>query len=192
MDISTALFLIQAGHSVYKHLNPDRRSELVNDVLASQTQFRDSLARRAFGNFTAAERQQIQAASEPQVNQVAGNVSARGLGTSGAGGQIIAQAQQAPFQHAQQQAMGFLPSANNALLSTANLLPQGDAVTSLLGSLQKKVALFNEDQETNLTFQMLFDMLMGREPGQEQQGYSMPNQMAFQQRGTLQPGGGRV
>ena len=195
IDVQTGLFLAQTGYSLWKHINPDRRTELVNDVLTSQTQFRDILARQAYGNFTAAERQQIQAAAEPQVNQIAGNVAARGLGTSGAGAQIIAQAQQAPLQHAQQNAMSLLPSANTALLNTSTLLPQGDAVTGLLGSLQKKVALFNEDNEVNLTFKMLFDMLLGREPGQEtdyKQGYSNPNQRAFQYPGTLQSGGGRI
>ena len=56
------------------------------DVLNSQTQFRDRLARQAFGDFTAAERQQIQAAAEPQVNQIASNVARRGLGGVGCGG----------------------------------------------------------------------------------------------------------
>ena len=94
---------------------PSRQRKLQMDVLDSQTGFRDQLARNAFGNFTAAERQQIQAAAEPQVNQVAANVASRGLGGSGAGAQVIAQAQQAPIQQAQQNALQALPGANAAL-----------------------------------------------------------------------------
>lgn len=197
MELATILAIAQGANTLYKYINPDRRTQLINDVLESQTQFRDTMARQAFGNFTAAERQQIQAAAEPQVNQIAGNVAARGLGTSGAGLQVISKAQQAPFQHAQQNAMANLSGANQSLLNMANFLPQGDAVTNLLGSLQKKVAMFNADNDVKLTIQMLFDMLSGKDLAEIKlenslQGYSMPDQTAFQQRGTLQYGGGRI
>lgn len=114
--------LTSATSSLYRFIRPDRQRELQKDVLESQTQFRDMLARQAFGNFTAAERQAIAAAAEPQVNQVAANVSARGLGTSGAGAQIITQAQQRPFEVAQQQAMQALSGANATLLQGSQYL----------------------------------------------------------------------
>ena len=167
------LAIAQTGNTLLQHIKPDRRKELVDDVLNSQTQFRDRLARQAFGNFTAAERQQIQAAAEPQVNQVAANVARRGLGTSGAGAQIIAQAQQAPFLHAQQNAMGFLPVANTALLASSQMLGT-DMVGPILGSLQKKLALLNEDRETNLTFTDIFNMLLGNQVATPTKQYSKP------------------
>lgn len=164
----SVLAVAQVGNSLYRHINPDRRTELINDTLNSQTQFRDMLARQAFGNFTAAERQQIQAANEPQVNQVAANVSSRGLGTSGAGAQIITQAQQAPLQFAQQNAMQALPGANQNLLASSQYLAKNDTVGQLLSSLQGKLALLNDDQEVALTFTDLFNELMGVQPTTEE------------------------
>lgn len=122
-------------------INPDRARELQMDVLDSQTQFRDMLARQAFGNFTAAERQQIAGATEPQVNQVAANVARRGLGGSGAGAQIISQAQQRPFEVAQQQALRALPGANQSLLRSSQLLMDDGSFFDDLGAIARDLAL---------------------------------------------------
>lgn len=131
-------------------INPDRARELQMDVLDSQTQFRDMLARQAFGNFTAAERQRIAAAAEPQVNQVAANVARRGLGGSGAGAQIISQAQQRPFEVAQQQALRALPGVNASLLRgskggvTPPLLMDDGSFFDDLGAIARDLALATE------------------------------------------------
>ncbi|MDE0467082.1 MAG: hypothetical protein OYL97_08490 [Candidatus Poribacteria bacterium] len=125
-------------------INPDRARELQMDVLDSQTQFRDMLARQAFGNFTAAERQQIAGAAEPQVNQVAANVARRGLGGSGAGAQIISQAQQRPFEVAQQQALQALPGANQSLLQGSQLLMDDGSFFDDLGTIARDLALATE------------------------------------------------
>lgn len=124
--------------SLYRWINPDRARELQMDVLESQTQFRDRLARQAFGDFTAAERQQIQAAAEPQVNQIASNVARRGLGRSGAGAQVISQAQQAPFQQAQQAALQTLPGANTALLRSSRFLMDDGSFFDDLGAIAQE------------------------------------------------------
>ena len=125
-------------------INPDKARELQMDVLESQTQFRDMLARQAFGNFTAAERQQIAAAAEPQVNQVAANVARRGLGGSGAGAQIISQAQQRPFEVAQQQALRALPGMNASLLQGSQLLMDDGSFFDDLGAIARDLALATE------------------------------------------------
>ena len=136
--------------SLYRFIRPDRARELQADVLESQTQFRDILARRAFGNWTAAERQQIAAAAEPQVNQVAANVARRGLGGSGAGAQIISQAQQRPFEVAQQQALQALPGMNASLLRgrrggvTPSLLMDDGSFFDDLGAIARDLALATE------------------------------------------------
>ena len=146
-------------------INPDRARELQMDVLDSQTQFRDMLARQAFGNFTAAERQRIAGAAEPQVNQVAANVARRGLGGSGAGAQIIAQAQQRPFEVAQQQALQALPGANQSLLQGSQLLMDDGSFFDDLGAIARDLALATEagDDTSELVeaIKMLYEAMGG-------------------------------
>ena len=125
-------------------IHPDRARELQMDVLDSQTQFRDILARQAFGNFTAAERQQIADAAEPQVNAVAANVARRGLGGSGAGAQIISEAQQRPFEVAQQQAFRALPGMNASLLRGSQLLMDDGSFFDDLGAIARDLALADQ------------------------------------------------
>lgn len=159
--------------SLYRFIRPDRARQLQEDVLQSQTEFRDRLARQAFGNFTAAERQQIADAAEPQVNQVAANVARRGLGGSGAGAQIIAQAQQRPFEVAQQQALQALPGANQSLLRsrrggvTPSLLMDDGSFFDDLGAIARDLALATEagDDTSELVeaIKMLYEAMGSRE-----------------------------
>lgn len=130
--------------SLYRFIRPDRARALQADVLESQTQFRDMLARQAFGNFTVAERQQIAAAAEPQVNQIAANVARRGLGGSGAGAQLISQAQQRPFEVAQQQALRALPGVNASLLRSSQMLMDDGSFFDDLGAIARDLALATE------------------------------------------------
>ena len=130
--------------SLYRFIRPDRAQQLQEDVLQSQTEFRDRLARQAFGNFTAAERQQIAAAAEPQVNQVAANVARRGLGGSGAGAQIISKAQQRPFEVAQQQALRALPGMNAFLLRGSQMLMDDGSFFDDLGAIARDLTLATE------------------------------------------------
>ena len=176
---------IPVATTAYRFFFPDKQKELMNEVLESQTNFRDMLARHAYGNFTATEREQIQAAAEPQVNQIAGGVAARGLGTSGAGAQVIAQAQQAPIQQAQRNALQALPAADANLLQATQLLDDGsfmEDITAIAGLLAKKRG---RSDEVNDAIGIIFNSTMG-------QGYSIPRQDSFNQQGDLQYGGGRI
>lgn len=130
--------------SLYRFISPDRARELQMDVLESQTQFRDMLARQAFGNFTAAERQRIAGAAESRVNQVAANVARRGLGGSGAGVQIISEAQQRPFEVAQQRAFRALPGINASLLRGSQMLMDDGSFFDDLGAIARDLALATE------------------------------------------------
>ena len=148
-------------------INPDRARELQMEVLDSQTQFRDMLARQAFGNFTAGERQRIAGAAEPQVNQVAANVARRGLGGSGAGAQIISEAQQRPFEVAQQQALRALPGVNASLLRGSQLLMDDGSFFDDLGAIARDLALATEagDDTSELVeaIKMLYEAMGSRE-----------------------------
>ncbi len=144
----------QLVKGLYRLLTPDRARELQMEVLESQKRFRDRLARQSFGDFTAAERQQIRRASAPGVNKIASGVAQRGLGTSGAGAQIIAEAQQAPFLAAQQTATQALSGANTALLGgVKDLVDDGSFFDDLL-AISKELEKFKdpkEETETNGT-----------------------------------------
>ena len=156
--------------SLYRFIRPDRARQLQEDVLQSQTEFRDRLARQAFGNFTAAERQQIAGAAEPQVNQVAANAARRGLGGSGAGAQIISQAQQRPFEVAQQQALRAFPGINASLLRGSQLLMDDGSFFDDLGAIARDLALATEagDDTSELVeaIKMLYEA-MGRPLSEE-------------------------
>ena len=144
--VSANPWVIPAATSVasaaYRAITPDRQAELREGVLNSQLMFRDQLARRAFGDFTESDRQQIMQANEPQVNQIASGVARRGLGGSGAGAQVIAQAQQRPFDVAQQQALRALP-AFDAQVSGSMQALMGD--NSFFEDLQATAALITEE-----------------------------------------------
>lgn len=141
--IPTATSAISA---LYRAITPDRQAELRDDVLNSQLQFRNMMARRAFGDFTAADQQQIMQASEPQVNMIASNVARRGLGGSGAGAQVIAEAQQRPFFEAQRQAQQTLPILD-AQITQATQALMGDG--SFFEDLQATAALIAEELKTD-------------------------------------------
>ena len=148
--VSANPWVIPAATSVasaaYRAITPDRQAELRDNVLNSQLMFRDQLARRAFGDFTDADRQQIQSAAEPQVNQIAAGVSRRGLGGSGAGAQVISQAQQRPFEVAQHQALQALP-AFDAQVSGSMQALMGDG--SFYEDLQATAALMAEELDND-------------------------------------------
>ena len=136
-----------AASAVYRSLAPDRAVEIRDNVLNSQIELRNTLARRAFGNFTPAEQSNIRRSAEPQVNAVQANVASRGLGSSGAGGQVIAEAQQRPFEVAQQRAEQALPIYDQALLGSANSLLMNDG--SFFDDLNAIASLIAEEMKTD-------------------------------------------
>ena len=131
---------------LYNLIKPDRARELQMDVLKSQKILRDQLARQAFGGFTAAERQQIRRAASPEINKIAGDIATRGLGTSGAGAQIIAEAQQAPFLKAQQSATQALSGANKALLDATKPLIDDSSFFEDLLAISKELKEFKKPE----------------------------------------------
>ncbi len=80
------------------------RERLEKEILQARRERLGDLRRQAKGHFTPAERQDIQRANEPVLNRVASNIAQRGLDTSGAALEVLAQAEQTPFLQAQQQA----------------------------------------------------------------------------------------
>ena len=80
------------------------RERLEKEILQARRERLGELRRQAKGHFTPAERQDIQRANEPVLNRVASNIAQRGLDTSGAALEVLAQAEQAPFLRARQQA----------------------------------------------------------------------------------------
>ena len=80
------------------------RERLEKEILQARRERLGELRRQAKGHFTPAERQDIQRANEPVLNRVASNIAQRGLDTSGAALEVLAQAEQTPFLRAQQQA----------------------------------------------------------------------------------------
>ena len=84
------------------------RELLEKEILKARKERLNDLRRHAKGKFKPAERQNIQRANETILNRVLSNVAQRGLETSGAGSQVLAQAAQAPFQQVQQRAQAQL------------------------------------------------------------------------------------
>jgi hypothetical protein len=80
------------------------RERLEKEILQARRERLGELRRQAKGHFTPAERQDIHRANEPVLNRVAANIAQRGLDTSGAALEVLAQAEQAPFIEARQQA----------------------------------------------------------------------------------------
>ena len=129
--------------ALYRAIQPDRAAQIYGSVLDSQIETRNKLARQAYGHFTAAEREGIRTAAEPQVNQIAGTVATSRSGRfSGAGAQVIADAQQAPFTTAQQTAAATLPQYDAMLMQTAQGM-MGDG--SFFSDLQSIASLIGEE-----------------------------------------------
>ena len=99
--LKAAPYVATVGGTIWESLFPDEAKKIQMQGLEDQKNFRRMLSRQARGVFTGSEREAIARGAEPTVNRVAGNVASRGLGGSGAGVQVIAEAQQAPFLQAQ-------------------------------------------------------------------------------------------
>lgn len=115
---------VSAGANVledlYNRLSNRDIFKLQEDLLNERVQYNEDMARRSRGKFTEGELQQIRMNAEPQLNAIAGNISAR-LGTgSAAGASIIAQAAQAPVTAAMNQASGSYAQSLTALSQAVN------------------------------------------------------------------------
>lgn len=142
-----------AASAVYRSLNPDRAMQIRDNVLNSQMELRNTIARRAFGVLTPADADTIKRQAEPQVNAVQANVSSRGLGSSGAGAQVIAKAQQGAFTQAREQAQQMLPVYDQAILGSANVLMNDgsffDDLTAIASLIAEEVELDPDGAEND-------------------------------------------
>ena len=139
---------ITAGTAIagglYDLVNPNQARQIQRQVLDDAAAFQKGLLRQSRGRFTAQEREQIRRNSESQVNAVAGNVAQRGLGSSPAGAQIVANAQQAPFFAAQQAATQAVPAATSIVSQLAKSMQGNRQFHALLGSIAKSVSYLRE------------------------------------------------
>lgn len=132
---STSEFVEQAKYGVGGFilgglLADDKMQKLQESVLQERLANTRRLKRISQGQFTAAERQSINRGAEPVLNQIQGNLAARGISQSGAGGQIIAEAAQAPFLSAQQSAARGLGSELASVQGSVDLLAAQEQVAN--------------------------------------------------------------
>ena len=135
--------------AIKNFIAPDRQMQIFTDVLAAQTEFRNTLARRAFGQLTPREVEEVQAQGENQVNAVAANVASRGLGSSPAGAEIIAGAQGQVFSQAREEAISALPTYDTMIAQGARQLMASDNSFNedLSAIVRLLTAELNEDPE---------------------------------------------
>ena len=151
IDPVTAVALFNIGSSIYESLFPDEAKKIQMQVLEDQKNFRRMLSRQSRGIFTGSERQMIVRGAEPTVNRVAGGVASRGLGGSGAGAQIVAEAQQAPFLQAQDSATQALSGANTKAFAMASQLVGDDSYYNDLSSLVSDIVQLSAPTENGET-----------------------------------------
>ena len=133
-----APYVIQGGLTGIAALKdliaPSRAKELEEEVLEGYSELRRTAQRQARGQFDPQEREQIRAAAQPQLQQVAGTIASRGLGSSPAGAQIAANAEQQVFSDAQLRAQQMEQVVNRDLFNMTQALINGDQ--SFLEDLQ--------------------------------------------------------
>lgn len=122
---------VQGGLSglaaIYGAISPNRARELQDEVIEGYRERRAVAQRQARGQFTPAERQDIRTAAQPQLQQVAGSVASRGLGSSPAGAAITSQAEQRVFTNAQQMAQAQQSIIDREAFDAASRMMQVDA-----------------------------------------------------------------
>lgn len=111
------------------------RERLEKEIFQARRERLGELRRQAKGHFTPAERQDIQRANEPVLNRVATNIAQRGLDTSGAALEALAQAEQTPFLQAQQLARTRLNDYELKTFDLSRQLMQED--DGFLGDIQE-------------------------------------------------------
>jgi len=111
------------------------RERLEKEIFQARRERLGELRRQAKGHFTPAERQDIQRANEPVLNRVATNIAQRGLDTSGASLEALAQVEQAPFLQAQQLARTRLDDYELKTFDLSRQLMQED--DGFLGDIQE-------------------------------------------------------
>lgn len=93
-----------AVSALFDKLGSQNTRQIMEEVLEGMNQRRMDLERRKRGQFTPREREEIERASEPVLDQVAGGVASRLGAHSAAGAKIVSQAQQRPYERAMREA----------------------------------------------------------------------------------------
>ena len=122
------------------------RHELEREIIQARKERLADLRRQAKGKFTPAERQDIRRANEQILNRVASNIAQRGLEASGVAGQILAEAEQAPFLQAQKQAQAKLDDFEVKTFNLTQKMVKED--DGFVKDLQKVIKYF-ADAEKN-------------------------------------------
>lgn len=89
---------------LYDKFTETPREALEAEILQARRERLADLRRHAKGEFTPRERRDIRRANEHVLNRVATSLAMRGIQNSGAAGELIAQAEMAPFLQMQKQA----------------------------------------------------------------------------------------
>ena len=113
--------------ALYGAISPNRGKELQDEIIEGYRELRSTAQRQARGQFTPTEREQMRTAAQPQLQQVAGSVASRGLGSSPAGAAITAGAEQAVFANAQRLAAHQEMVVSREGFMAASELAQRDA-----------------------------------------------------------------
>ena len=143
------------------------RERLEKEIFQARRERLGEMRRQAKGHFTPAERQDIQRANEPVLNRVATNIAQRGLDTSGASLEALAQAEQAPFLQAQQLARTRLDDYELKTFDLSRQLMQEDdgflediqEITQYLFQLGKRKQMDTDLQGLDKTLTTIQDLL---------------------------------
>ena len=112
--------------ALYGGIVGSRAQELQDEVIQGYREQRERAQRMARGQFTPSERQEIRSTARPQLQQVAGSVASRGLGSSPAGAAITAGAEQQVFLNAQRMAMAQESVINREAFAAATQMADED------------------------------------------------------------------
>ena len=168
---------LSAAGSVYNWIQPNEAQEIQRSVLRDMQARRQRLNRQARGKFTGQEQQSIMGAAEPGLNRLSGNLAQRGLGTSPAGGQLMAQASVQPFVSARQFADQQLGVANAQALDASQLLAADDS-------------FFDDIEGIAQGYFELEGLNAAQDDGLLNSVLALLNQMGMGQSGGGMPGGG--
>lgn len=138
------------GH-VWDQFTESPREKLEKEILQARRERLGDLRRQAKGQFTASQREGILRANAPVMERVATNLAMRGIEGSGAAGQLLTEAEQAPFFQAQQQAQLQLDDYELKTFGLAQQLVEGDeSVGQALGEIVGYFEDPNEPQDMEL------------------------------------------
>ena len=134
---------------IYGAIAPNRAKELQDKIIQGYDERRERAQRMARGQFTPDERSQIRTAAQPQLQQVAGSIASRGLGSSPAGAAIAAGAEQQVFRNAQQMAIAEESIVNREAFAAT--VQMADEDEGFFQSLQSIFASIHRLRELNQT-----------------------------------------